>query len=59
MNLFEYIGLIAVVSIAIRTIKAISIERYRKKAMRNWAHEKRQIDRTKLQNREEMKHSYE
>ncbi len=59
MNLFEYIGLIAIVSIAIRAVKAISIERYRQKAMRNWAHEKRCIDRRKSQNRERMRHSYE
>ena len=55
MNLFEYIGLIAIVSIAIRTIKAISIERYRKKAMRNWEHEQRRINRIKSQNRQEMR----
>jgi hypothetical protein len=55
MNLFEYIGIIAVVSIAIHAIKAISIERYRQKAMRNWAHEQRQIDRKKSKNRQEMR----
>jgi hypothetical protein len=55
MNLFEYIGIIAVVSIAIRAIKAISIERYRQKAMRNWEHEQRCIDRIKSQNRQEMR----
>ncbi|CAB1239990.1 protein of unknown function [Ruminococcaceae bacterium BL-4] len=55
MNLFEYIGLIAIVSIAIRTIKAISIERYRQKAMRNWEHEQRRINRIKSQNRQEMR----
>lgn len=58
MNLFEYIGLIAIVSIAIRTVKAISIERYRQKAMKTWEHEQRCIDRKKSQNREGMRHSY-
>jgi uncharacterized membrane protein len=55
MNLFECIGLVAVITIAIRAVKAISIERYRKKAIRNWAHEQRQIDRRKSQNREEWR----
>ena len=55
MNLFEYIGLVAVITIAIRAIKAISIERYRKKAMHSWAHEQRQIDRRKSKNREEWR----
>ena len=55
MNLFEYIGLVAVITIAIRAVKTISIERYRKKAIRNWAHEQRQIDRRKSQNRKEWR----
>lgn len=55
MNLFEYIGMIAIISIAIRTIKAISIERYRQKAMRKWEHEQRRINRRKSQNRQEMR----
>ncbi|MCI1952027.1 MAG: hypothetical protein LKJ50_04135 [Clostridiales bacterium] len=55
MNLFEYIGLIAVVSIAIRAIKAISIEHYRQKAMKAWEHEQRRINRRKSQNRQEMR----
>lgn len=55
MNLFEYIGLVAVITIAIRTVKAISIERYRQKAMRNWEHEQRHINRIKSQNRQEMR----
>lgn len=55
MNLFEYIGLVAIITIAIRAVKAISIERYRQKAIRNWAHEQRQIDRRKSQNREEWR----
>ncbi|CAB1241149.1 protein of unknown function [Ruminococcaceae bacterium BL-4] len=59
MNLFEYIGLVAVITIAIRAIKAISIEHYRQKAMKAWDHEQRQIDRTKSQNRQEMRRSYE
>jgi sortase (surface protein transpeptidase) len=52
MNLFECIGLVAIITIAIRAVKTISIERYRQKAMHSWAHEKRQIDRRKSQNRE-------
>ena len=52
MNLFEYIGLIAIVSIAIRAIKAISIERYRQKAMNAWERNQREVERIKARNRE-------
>lgn len=55
MNLFEYIGLVAIITIAIRAVKAISIEHYRKKAMRNWEHEQQRINRIKSQNRQEWR----
>lgn len=55
MNLLEYVGLIAIVSVAIYSVKKISVSCYRKKAMREWVHEQRKIDRRKSQNRQEMR----
>ena len=55
MNLLEYVGLIAIVSVAIHAIKKISVSCYREKAMKEWAREQRQIDRRKSQNRVEMR----
>ena len=55
MNLLECIGLVAIVSVAIYAIKKISVERYRQKAMREWAHEQRRVAMLKNKNRVEMR----
>lgn len=52
MNAFEYIGLVAIITVAIRAVKAISIERYRKKAMKAWNQNQRAVERIKARNRE-------
>lgn len=55
MNLLEYVGLIAIVSVAIYSVKKISVSCYRKKAIRNWAHEQRRVATLKNKNRVEMR----
>ena len=55
MNLLEYVGLIAIVSVAIHAIKKISVSCYRNKAMKEWAREQRHIANLKNKNRVEMR----
>lgn len=55
MNLLEYVGLIAIVSVAIYAVKKISVSCYRKKAMREWMHEQRRVATLKNKNRVEMR----
>ncbi|UZT82115.1 hypothetical protein [Caproicibacterium sp. BJN0003] len=55
MDLLEYVGLIAIVSVAIYSVKKISVSCYRKKAMREWAREQRHVANLKSKNRVEMR----